>query len=97
MEYTLKIVAKARRELFAAQHWYEEQQFSLGDRFMKAFFDRTEIIKSTPLRFPLKNERREAKIKYFPYLIIFRVKRKSNIIYISSVFHTSRHPDKKYK
>ena len=68
MEYILKIVAKARRELFEAQYWYEEQQFGLGDRFMKAFFDKTEIIKSTPLRFPQKMNVAKQKLNTFPTL-----------------------------
>jgi len=39
---------------------------------------------------------RETKINVFPYLIIYRIQKRKKIVAISSIFHTSRNPKKKY-
>jgi len=97
VKYILKIVAKARLELLEAKTWYEAQQLGSGDRFINEFFNKAEFVQNNPQHYPLKNEFREARIHDFPFLIIYRMAKKGNIIYVTSVFHTSRHPKRKLK
>ena len=35
-------------------------------------------------------------VKVFPYLIINRIHRRKKVVAVSSIFHTSRYPRKKY-
>ncbi len=40
---------------------------------------------------------REAKVEFFPYLIVYKIKKRTKEIYISSIYHTKKHPRKKYR
>lgn len=39
---------------------------------------------------------RETKIGVFPYLIVYKLQKRKKIVAISSIFHTSKNPKKKY-
>ena len=55
-------------------------------------------IEQYPERYPIKKRYyREVKIKFFPYLILYRINKKQKKITIISIFHSSRNPSKKYK
>ena len=96
MNYTVDLLFKARREIFEGWIWYEEQQPGLGDRFEEDIFRKIGLIEANPLHYPLKKKAREALADDFPYLIVYRINEKRKLIMIVSVFHTSRHPRKKY-
>jgi hypothetical protein len=49
-------------------------------------------------RFPTRfKSYKEAPVPTFPFLLIYRISKKSNLIRVVSVFHTSRNPKKKYR
>lgn len=91
------MLPKAERELYKAWKYYEEEQPGLGKRFGLAFTNKLEFVQKNPFHYPLKNGFREALVDKFPYLIVYKVIESRNIIYVTSVFHTSRHPKRKHK
>ena len=86
---------KAQKEIIDAWEWYEDKQQGLGDRFLKEVHNKIKSIAANPLHYPLKGKYREAQINIFPYLIIFKVDLKNDVVLVVSVFHMSRHPQKK--
>jgi len=97
MTYTVDLLFKARQEIFEGWKWYEEQQSGLGDRFEEEVFRKIDLIEANPLHYPLKKGKHETTTDIFPYLIVYMISEKRKSIMIVSVFHTSRHPKKKYK
>jgi plasmid stabilization system protein ParE len=97
MNYKVDLSLKARNELFEAWKWYEEQRLGLGEQFEQEFFKKADLIQNNPLHYKARGKYREAQTDIFPFLIVFRFDRKTGIIIIVSIFHTSRHPKKKYK
>lgn len=87
---------KAQKEILEAWEWYEDQQQGLGDRFKEAVRDKIELILNNPLHYPLKGKYHEAQTDNFPFLIIYKIDKRQELILILSVFHTSRHPKRKY-
>ena len=88
----------ASQEFFEAWQWYEDKQIGLGDRFKKEVYSLIHKIEQLPERYiERKKYYREARINIFPYLIIYRIDKKNNLIVILSIFHTSRNPLLKYK
>jgi len=96
MSYKVDLLFKARQEIFEGWKWYEEQQTGLGDRFEDEVFRKIALIAASPLHYPLKKKAREVVTDVFPFLIVYRVNERRKLIMIISVFHTSRHPKKKY-
>lgn len=95
MSYAFEMSPKAEKELYEAWKWYEEEQPGLGERFEKEFFRKIALILNNPLHYALKKGLHEARTDTFPYLLIYKVSEKNNMITIVSVFHMKRHPRKK--
>lgn len=92
-KYCLEIKQEAVAEIEDSYYYYEEQQEGLGELFQK-FLDKTfkSIIK-TPLGFnEISENRRQAVVKKFPFVIIYEVFENTIIVY--AIFHTSRNPNK---
>ena len=72
-KFQIVILDKAFQEIENARDFYENNQINLGTSFTKEVFSILEIIESNPLLFPVKfNNMREALIKKFPFVVIFR-------------------------
>jgi len=98
MGFSIEFDPVADKEYFEAWDWYEEQLTGLGDRFGDSVVRHIELISKAPLAFPSKKaQSRECKIEDFPFLIVYKIYSAKNIIYITSIFHTSRNPKKKYR
>jgi len=87
---------KAQKEILAAWEWYEDQQQGLGDRFKEEVRNKIQSILNNPWHYPLKGNFHEAQTDNFPFLIIYKIDKHEDRILILSVFHTSRHPKRKY-
>jgi plasmid stabilization system protein ParE len=97
MTYKIELLPRARREMLEAWDWYDDRWTGLGDRFVREVEKRLEQIEKTPDRYAERKKGfRETKVKVFPYLIIYRIHKRKKIVAISSIFHTSRNPKKKY-
>jgi hypothetical protein len=98
MSFTVRFDPKAEVEYFEAWDWYDEQSIGLGNRFGNAVLLLIKSISNNPLAYPNKKfDCRECKVEDFPYLVIYKVFPAKNIIYITSIFHTSRSPRKKHR
>lgn len=97
MSYKIELLPRARKEFLDAWDWYDDRWTGLGDRFVAEINKTLEQIGKTPERYAERKKGfREKKIKVFPYLILYRIRKKKKIVAISSIFHTSRNPRKKY-
>ncbi|HKR06805.1 MAG TPA: type II toxin-antitoxin system RelE/ParE family toxin [Bacteroidia bacterium] len=98
MGYRMILSEKALLEMKDAYSWYEGQQKGLGEIFLEAFIDYAKTILKNPNSFRTTYKKfREVPLKNFPYLVIYFVDETKNNIVIISVFHTSRHPKKKFR
>lgn len=91
--YILEIKEEANLEIIEAYLYYENKQIGLGETFfeqLELYFDR---IAENPKHFEVKNNYREAYIRKFPYLIIYRIEENKVVVY--SVFNTPQNPKKK--
>lgn len=98
MTYTISFHPIALEEYKAASIWYEQQQDDLGIRFEKAIDDKIRQILSNPL-VHAKNHFsfRQARTKYFPFVIVYKINSRRHEVYISAIYHTSRNPGGKYR
>jgi len=98
MGFAVTISNKAYKEYYRAYEWYEEQVPGLGGRFEDALERQIDLITRSPLIYAnRKLDTRESKMEDFPFLIVYKINWTENIILITSIFHTSRSPGKKYR
>jgi plasmid stabilization system protein ParE len=99
MSYTYRLHPLTKQDYDEAYQWYEEQQKGLGERFIKAIRKKIEEIALQPEVYGRKSNKmfREAEVDIFPYLIVYKVNKLTQEIYISSIHHTRKHPRKKYR
>jgi plasmid stabilization system protein ParE len=96
--YSLVLLDEAKQEWLDSAFYYEFKQKGLGERFSKAVEDHLVLISKAPKHYKkTRKEYREAVIKHFPFLIIFRIEEAKNQIVVISVFHSKRHPKRKLK
>lgn len=96
--YSIIVSSRAQKELAESWNWYEDRLPGLGDKFVNEVLKCTRQIEENPDRFPTKYKSyKEAQVKTFPFLVIYRITRKTSSIRVVSVFHTARNPKKKYK
>src|SRR4051812_5827262 len=75
--------------------WYENQASELGIRFLNDWEKIISHIEVQPYSYQIKYKKfRHAKIKQFPYLIIYDVTKEEVVIY--AVIHGHRNPRKRY-
>lgn len=99
MDYHFYFHPLAKEDYIDAFTWYENINEGLGERFRKAVRRKLEDIISQPKSYSSKGNAkfREAKIDFFPYLIVFKVKSKKKQIFIGAIHHTKKDPRKKYR
>jgi plasmid stabilization system protein ParE len=98
MTYILKYSSKAEAEYFTAFDYYEDQLDGLGDRFEQSVANKIDQIIKNPYQYSgKKSNYRESWVKDFPFLIVYKILVQKQIILITSIFHTSRNPKKKYR
>jgi plasmid stabilization system protein ParE len=96
--FTVIFHPAAKQDFLEAYLWYEERSPGLGDRFSRVIEGQIRSISQNPEHYPIKRSQyRESKTDIFPYLIVYKVYHDTGIIYIISVYHTSRKPGKKYR
>lgn len=99
MSYSLILHVAAKTDYEEAYEWYEAQQVGLGERFMVAFRKLADAIILHPERYGTRVHKkyREARLKKFPYSIIYTIYKDKQIVFVSSVHHHKRHPRSKYR
>lgn len=86
----------AKKELDESINWYENALIGLGKEFIEEIEAVVKLLEVQPGSFEIKKYRlREAVVRRFPYLVIYRIN--GSKVIITSVFHSSRNPKGKYK
>lgn len=94
--YKLGIHENALYELKEASDYYNQKKTGLGFEFEEEVFSLFNVVKRSPLMFPVKFAgMHEVVVKRFPFVINYEVIGKE--IIILSVFHVKQHPSKKVK
>ena len=99
MNYTYWLHEKIQTDLNEGFSWYEERKAGLGYEFLDAVETTISKIVSHPEAYGSKGNRnyREALIKRFPYVIVYKIYRRKKEIFISALHHTKKFPGKKYR
>jgi hypothetical protein len=99
MSYSFIFHPLIQEDYNEAYEWYENKQKGLGEKFLKAVRKKIEEINLQPEIYGSRNSKtfREAAVDIFPYIIVYKINKAKNEIYISSVHHTKKHPQKKYR
>ncbi len=92
--FKVELLSQAEDELSDAYDWYEEQQTGLGNKFYDEISHYLNLIEDNPYYFPVKYTEglRSASLNKFPFLILYWIEEADNIIFVLSIFHTSRNP-----
>jgi hypothetical protein len=80
---TLPVVwlPEAEADRRAAKSWYDDLRSALGDQFVSAGGATVESISKSPRRFPtIYRNRRRARVRRFPYGIIFEVQEQRIVV-----------------
>ena len=99
MSYTYWLHEKVQIDFNEGFEWYEERQKALGYEFLDAIEMAIAEIIVHPERFGSKGNPnyREALLKKFPYVIVYRIYKRKKEIFISAIHHTKKSPGKKYR
>jgi plasmid stabilization system protein ParE len=99
MIYLLRLHPLIQQDFDEAYGWYEDQQKELGERFSNAIRGKIEQILLRPQVYGSRGNKkfREAKVEFFPYVIVYKINERKKEIYISSIHHNSKHPKKKFR
>jgi len=99
MAFPYRLNPQAHEEYIEAYAWYEEKQPGLGNRFMNSVETRLQLISEHPEYFGKRkhNRFREAKVEYFPFMIVYEFFKQKEIIHIAAIYHSSRRPGSKYR
>jgi hypothetical protein len=95
MAFNLKILPLAEKEIDESIKFYESINKGLGKQFLAHLKSYLKVVKVNPELFEIKKKPyyRELPLVKFPFVIIYEIIEKNIVIH--SVFHTSRHPQKK--
>jgi len=93
MIYRRVITVEAQADILEIKQWYDDCQPGLGKRFWGAVTHMLDLLQERPLAYPVDSESdspdiRKARIKRFPYFILYRVK--GDEVTILSVVHGHR-------
>ena len=97
--FKLEYHPDAIAEYEAAYIWYEMKEPGLGEKFQRQVREKLEQIVQMPEAFSVKSRRqyREAFVDKFPYTITYKIYSAKHIVFVSSLHHQKKHPDKKYR
>jgi len=97
--YNYLLTTDAEQEYIHSFLWYEQQQTGLGEKFVSSIRNKLQRISANPHQYKkMRDHFYEAPlIRSFPFVIIYFIDTKKNLIIVTSIFHTKRNPRKKYK
>ena len=91
MPYKLKLQNEAVLDMQQAFEWYEEQRPGLGTSFLDEVETCFQKLIQSPELFGYINKwLRRMKVNGFPYVVIYEIE--NDLIFVTSVFHTSKAP-----
>jgi hypothetical protein len=98
MQLRLVFHPDAELEFAESYIWYDEKSDGLGESFRNCVNTVLNNIKKYPLHHPKKKLNfREVLVPAFPFVIVYEIIEKRNLIHIASIFHGKRNPKLKYR
>lgn len=98
MSFSIAYQSRAKTEYELATQWYRERSESAAENFELAVQEKINILRTSPGRFKRSYKQfHEVALKRYPYSIIYLVNEHEKLVIISSIYHHSRNPKKKYK
>jgi len=90
----VELLFQAGNELSDSYDWYEKRQINLGDKFFHEINYYLKLLEQNPFQFLIKyvDDLRSASVRKFPFVIIYWVEDIAKIVFVVSIFHTSRNP-----
>ena len=94
MAFKILVLKQARKQLYAAIKYYNEQSPGLGHQLLNEFYENLEKLKGNPERHKrtFKHYRRML-FKKFPYKFVFRINYRRNLIIVSGFWHNKQDPN----
>ena len=93
-EWSIIFEDLAKIDLQEIYNWYEAEQFGLGDLFFDEVEKTVEKIKRNALfASKLDEETRGARLRRFPYHIIYLTEAKNLVVYVIAITHLHREQD----
>ncbi len=98
MIYRLAYHPLAVEELNDAVIWYETKQEGRGVKFLQYLEGQLAQLCGRAESYPFtRGYFREFPIRLYPFIIVYRLKKREKILFINSIFHMSRNPAQKYR
>ena len=99
MAYQLKLHERAYEEYIQAYEWYEQRRIGLGEKFSIKVEEKLSQIIQNPQFYSKRqdNNFREVKVENFPYLIVYEIFDRKDLIHIAAIYHYKRNPKRKYR
>ena len=96
--YQITFHPLAEKEYLESVSWYEENRTGLGLQYIQTLEKTLNTIETNPYLYQVKKQvYREAMLKIFPYIIVYKIYPKQKRVNVLSIFHTSRNPSHKYR
>ena len=91
MHRRIILLPEAEVDLREGYWWYENQDFGLGDEFLRCVEAAFSRISDNPLHYPVRfDDFRRILVRRFPFAIYFDFNEHS--VFVHYVFHCSQHP-----
>jgi mRNA-degrading endonuclease RelE of RelBE toxin-antitoxin system len=99
MTYKCEFHSEVEKDYSEAYEWYESQKKGLGERFLSFVRKKVGQIAEHPEHYGVRTRKdhREVQLDIFPYLIVYKIYKRSEAILIISIHNTRKHPRKKYR
>ncbi len=89
----LIILPEAEQDVARAYMWYEEQEFGLGEEFLRCVDACIQFIRRNPEIYQVVHQSyRRAIVRRFPYVVFYE--HSDTIVVVYAVFHCSQDPSK---
>jgi plasmid stabilization system protein ParE len=89
----LIILPEAEQDVARAYIWYEEQEFGLGEEFLRCVDACIQFIRRNPEMYHVAHQSyRRAVVRRFPYVVFYEHSDTKVVVY--AVFHCSQDPKK---
>lgn len=98
MGYSYVLQAEAQAEYEVALAWYLERSVLAAENFVEEVDHIIELICQTPYRWRNEyDDYRELGLKKYPYSIVYTIEEENKVVVVSSIYHHSRSPVRKYR
>ncbi len=92
MHFKIKIEPEAKQDIQKAIKWYNKQEKGLGKKFHKKVVEYIDSLSKTPYFENKYNDVHCLPIKKYPFMIHYTINKKSKVVTVRAVFHTSLNP-----